>query len=119
MRFWSARSGLLLALAVGVVSLPGCVSRQWVPLDLGPAPVELFVDGERAEEIPPEIELRADRDHKLFVKRAGFVPELVVLETREIDGREALVPGAVRVRLRPAVGSRDIEIQEAVSPAVD
>jgi len=119
MRFWSARPGLLLALGVAILSAPGCVSRQRVPLDLGPAPVELFVDGERAEEIPPEIELRADRDHKLFVKRAGFVPELVVLETHEIDGRDALVPGEVRVRLHPAVGSRDIEIEEAVPPAVD
>jgi len=45
----------------------GCASRQWVPLDLGPGAVELYVNGDRAEEVPAEIELRADRDHKLYV----------------------------------------------------
>ena len=98
--------------AVAIVLVLGCATRQWVPLDLGPGAVELYVNGDRAQEVPPELELRADRDHKLFVKRPGYIPELVVIETREVDGRETLVPGEVRVRLLPIAGDRQIEIEE-------
>jgi hypothetical protein len=98
--------------AVTALVLPACAPKQRVPLDLGPAPVELSVDGALAGEIPGDLELRADRDHKLFVKRPGYVPELVVLESREIDGRYGLEPGQVRVRLRPVAGEPDLEIEE-------
>ncbi len=104
-------------LVVTCVALAACAPKQRIPLDLGPAPVELFVDGERAEAVPAELELRADRDHKLFVKRSGYVPELVVLEARETDGRDGLVPERVRVRLRPEIGDRDIEIEEVEEAA--
>jgi len=100
---------------LGCLALAGCAPKQRVPLDLGPGPVELFVDGERAEAPPAELALRADRDHKVFVKRPGYVPELVVLEAREVDGRQELVPDRVRVRLLPVIGDRDIEIQDAAS----
>lgn len=102
-----------VVIAMGLVLFLGCAARQWVPLDLGPGAVELYVNGDRAQEVPPEVELRADRDHKLFVKKPGYVPELVVIETREVEGRETLVPGGVRVRLLPIAGDRRIEIEEA------
>ena len=106
-------SGLLLSLVVG----GACATRQLVPLDLGPGPVELYVDGERADEVPVELELRADRDHKLFVKRAGFVPQLVVLEASEVDGRDQLAPEHVRVRLEPIAGNRELRIEDASEEA--
>ena len=102
-----------VVIAMGLVLFLGCAARQWVPLDLGPGAVELYVNGDRAQEVPPEVELRADRDHKLFVKKPGYVPELVVIETRVVAGRETLVPGGVRVRLLPIAGDRRIEIEEA------
>ncbi len=104
------RTGCLL---LGCLAFFACAPKQRVPLDLGPAPVELFVDGERAEELPPELELRSDRDHKIFVKRPGYIPELVVLEAREVDGRDGLVPDRVHVRLQPVVGDREIRIEDA------
>ncbi|MEZ4216602.1 MAG: hypothetical protein R3E88_09000 [Myxococcota bacterium] len=85
---------------------------QVVPLDVGPGAVEVYVDGARAEGAPRELELRADRDHKVFVKRDGYTPALVVLETRRVDGRDALAPDAVRVRLRPRAGEREVEIRD-------
>ena len=98
-----------LALALAVA----CAPRQRIPLDLGPGAVELYVNGERAEAVPQEVELRIDRDHKIFVKRPGYVPQLVVLETQEVDGEVALEPPQVRVRLHPVIGDRRIQIEEA------
>ena len=94
-------------------ALAGCAPMQVVPVDVGPGPVELYVDGERAEAVPARLELRADRDHKIFVKRDGFRPELVVLESRTVEGREQLVPGEVRVQLAPRAGEREVEIRDA------
>ena len=90
----------------------GCVTRQRVPLDVGPGPVLLFVDGELATEIPEELELRADRDHKIFVKRDGYTPELVVLESRELDGRDRLEPPRIEIRLKRKRGDRDVRIED-------
>jgi hypothetical protein len=98
--------------SIAVLVWAACAPKQRVPLDLGPAPVELYVDGALATEVPLEVKLRADRDHKIFVKRAGYVPELVVLETREVDGRYGLAPAEVRIRLRPIAGDPDLEIEE-------
>jgi hypothetical protein len=98
------------AVAAGVL---GCAPRQRVPLELSPLPVEVYLDGVRLENPPAELELRADRDHKLFVKRRGYQPELVVLESREVEGSPQLVPPVVRVRLeRRADGAREVEIEE-------
>jgi hypothetical protein len=44
------------------------------------------------------------------------VPELVVLEAREVEGREGLVPDRVRVRLQPEMGERGLEIEEIEEP---
>ena len=105
----AARAVLLLA----VCGFVACAPKQRVPLDLGPGAVELYVDGRRVEVVPPEVELRADRPHKLFVKRPGYRPELIVLEAREVAGEPALAPDEVWVRLRPLTGDRGVEIEEA------
>lgn len=102
-----------LVAAVVITLAVACAPKQRIPLDLGPGAVELYVDGERAEGVPQEVELRSDRDHKLFVKRPGYVPELIVLETQEVDGAVALEPPEVRIRLHPMIGDRQIQIEEA------
>jgi hypothetical protein len=72
----------------------------------------LYVDGELQAALPEEIELRADRDHVLYFKKPGYAPELVVLESRDRDGRPRLEPGAVRVELAPRAGTgRELEIE--------
>jgi hypothetical protein len=102
------RTALLgLALATGA-----CAPKQRIPLEAGPAPLWLYVDGELQPALPDEIELRSDRDHMLYFKKPGYASELVVLESRERDGRARLEPGAVRVELAPRGGSgRDLEIE--------
>jgi len=90
----------------------GCAPKQLIPLDVSPAPSQVYLDKEPLEESPSELELRADRDHTLFFKREGYRSELVVLETREIDGKERLVPDRVELRLRPLrSGTRDLEVE--------
>ena len=111
----ATRSRWTHAVAAGMVAVfvGGCAPKQWVPLDLGPGAVDLYVDGRRVDGVPREVELRADRDHKLFVKRPGYLPELVVLEAREVEGDAVLRPPSVRVWLEPVIGDRSIEIEEA------
>ena len=111
----ATRSGWTRGAVAGIVAVVvgGCAPKQWVPLDLGPGAVDLYVDGRRVDEVPSEVELRADRDHKLFVKRPGYLPELVVLETREVEGDAVLRPPSVSVWLEPVIGDRSIEIEEA------
>jgi len=99
-------------LALAVALCAGCAPLQVVPLDVGPGAVEVFVDGARAEGAPSELELRADRDHKIYLKRAGYVPELVVLESRRVEGRDRLEPAIVRARLAPRRGEREVEVRD-------
>jgi len=90
---------LLVALAVAAL---GCAPLQRVPLDVDPSGVQLYLDGAPVEGEPRELELRADRDHKLFFKRDGHRPVLVVLRsTVDRDGKPRLEPSAVQLRLIP------------------
>lgn len=50
----------------------------------------MFVDGERLDELPEALELRVDRDHKIFFKGERYRPELVVLRSESVDGKERL-----------------------------
>jgi hypothetical protein len=104
---------LLLALLPALLFAPlGFAPKQLIPLYVSPAPSQVFLDKEPLEESPSQLELRADRDHTLFFKRAGYRSELVVLETREIDGKERLVPERVELRLRPlSSGTQDLEVE--------
>jgi len=84
------------------VTLACAPATQWVALEVGPAPVQVFVDGEPvAGASPSEIELRADRPHVLFFKRDGYQAEQVVLRSVREEGGPRLDPAAVRVQLRP------------------
>jgi hypothetical protein len=93
-----ARAALLLAVA----GLACAATTQRVALDVGPAPVEVFVDGDPVPGAPVrEIELRADRPHVLFFKRDGYQAERVVLRSVRDAGGDRLEPATVRVLLVP------------------
>ena len=92
--------------------LVGCAPTQRVALDVGPEPVVLFVDGTRLEAVPPELELKATRDHTLFFKRDGYHSQLIVIRTREHDGDPRLEPAEVELRLRRiAVSEPEISVE--------
>jgi hypothetical protein len=103
------RSWLLLLLAV---ALTGCAPKQRIPLEVGPGPVTLYVDGQQLEALPAEVELRADKGHVLFFRAEGYRSERVLLFARERDGRPHLEPAQVKLKMVPAVaGTRSFEIQ--------
>ena len=102
----------MLGVAALLLAVPGCAPKQVIPLDVTPAPSEVYLDKAPLEAPASQLELRADRDHTLFFKRSGYRSELVVLETREIDGKKRLVPARVELRLRPlGSGTQDLEVE--------
>lgn len=87
-------------LLLGLASPTGCTATQMVGLDVGPEPLILFVDGERMDQVPPELELTANRDHTLFFQREGYLSQLIVVKTTELGGKAHLEPERVKLRLR-------------------
>jgi hypothetical protein len=112
------RCGLALSAAA---ALAACAPKQRIPLDCIPEEVAIYVDGARLEEVPSDLELRSDRPHTLYFKGPDFVPELVVLNSEEIDGKARLSPPEVCVRPRYVQANRNltVEIDPAVSAAPD
>lgn len=109
-RRWRGRSSVLLTAAMLALAV-GCAAKQRIPLDLQPSPAEIFVDGKRVKGDPSELELRVDRDHKIFIKSEGYRSELVVLRSVDVEGEDTLEPAAVAVRLSPLTRTRqDVEI---------
>ncbi len=97
---------------MGLAVALGCAPMQPVALDVEPDAAALFVDGEAVEGRPAVIELRADRDHKLYFKSEGYVSELVVLRTRQGEDGPRLEPDPVKVRLRSrSRGGSDVRIE--------
>jgi hypothetical protein len=80
--------GLLLALAGGA----GCASKQTVSLACVPREVTVYVDGRVLEGSPEDLSLRKDRPHTVFFKGGGYNTQMVVLESREVDGEPVLSP---------------------------
>jgi hypothetical protein len=79
-------ASLFLTLAVSA----GCASTQKVSLECVPSEVEVFVDGRRLEGSPQEVKLRVDDPHTVYFKGGGYHPQMVVLESREVDGKRRL-----------------------------
>jgi len=67
---------------------------QRVPLDACVTEkVVVYVDGRLLESDPASLELRSDEPHKLYIKRPGEPPRLIVLDaTPDRDGRLRLEP---------------------------
>ena len=83
-----------VAAALALALLCACAPKQRIPLDACVTEkVVVYVDGRLLEARPAELELRSDQPHKLYVKRPGEPPRLVVLETTEDgEGRPRLEP---------------------------
>ena len=122
------RSRWGLAALIGLASLVGCAPTrmQLVPLELAPARVSIYVDGEhRVARAAPgggeqQIELRSDVPHVLFFKREGYRPERVVLTSHEVDGVPQLRPERVVVRLDPLTPVRrqlSVELDDPPDPS--
>ena len=68
--------------------------------------------GQLLEEHPDALELRVDEPHKLYFKRPGHEPELVVLDSvTGDDGRPRLEPSNVCVELVPIGLERELTIE--------
>lgn len=112
----------LLRLACGAalgLAAHGCASTQSVPLDCVEEQIAVYVDGRLLEGDPDEIRLRTDQPHKLYFKREGSEPQLVVLEpTTGPDGERRLEPANVCVKLVPVGLGREItiEVEEDEAP---
>jgi hypothetical protein len=101
-------------MALGAAWLAGCAlifPFQRVPIDVTPDDAEVFVDGKLAPASAREPNLRADRDHSVFVKRDGYRSELVILRVDRGEGRPRLDPAALTIELRPLVPNRDLEVE--------
>jgi hypothetical protein len=82
-----------VAAALALAALLACAPKQRIPLDACVSEeVVVYVDG-RLLETSEALELRSDEPHKLFFKRPGEPPRLVVLEARaDGEGRPHLEP---------------------------
>jgi hypothetical protein len=103
-----------LAIAATAVAalLAGCATKQAVPLHCVTEEVVVYVDGRLLAEDPDLLELSADEPHKLYFKRPGYEPQLVVLDPRaDADGHPVLEPRDVCAELRPIGLDRELTIE--------
>ncbi len=105
------RIGLACA-GLGGIGLAGCAATQPIPLDCVPRQVEVYVDGELLEDRPDAIALTRDESHKIYLKRPGYAPELLVLQPEPgPDGTNQLDASDVCVELVPVGVERTLTIE--------
>jgi hypothetical protein len=107
------RLRLLIASAalLTAISCAAFAPFQRVPIDTAPRDAVVFIDGHQAGKSPMGANLRADRDHVVFLKREGYRPELVVIETQRPEGRPRLEPPEVLIQLVPLDKDRDLQVE--------
>jgi hypothetical protein len=90
----SRRRTRALAAVAALAALCACAPKQRIPLDACVTEkVVVYVDGRLLESDPASLELRSDEPHKLYIKRPGEPPRLVVLDPApDRDGRLRLEP---------------------------
>lgn len=98
----------------GLAGLLGCAPTQLIGLDVGPESLIVFVDGEPLNQIPPSVELTADRNHTLFFQLEGYRSQLIIVRTAERNGEDHLEPERVELRLK-----RSTETAPSVSVELD
>jgi len=101
------RSILVLGFALGFV-LVGCAEYQYVAVRSLPPEAEVYLDKQLVGKTPLRLRIGRSEAHALYVKRSGYRPELVVLESlRASDGLSFLTPPDVDLRLTPGAESAD------------
>lgn len=99
-------------LCLGLLGVASCATTQEIPLGCVHEKVQVYVDGRLLEQTPDSIDLAVDDPHKLYFKREGREPQLVVLEPRESpDGVMRLEPADVCAELVPVGLGRKLEIE--------
>jgi hypothetical protein len=101
---------------VAALALAACAAKQKIALECVPEEVAIYVDGERIEGTPPELALSRDQPHTLYFKGHGMMPELVVLNSEEVEGKATLSPGEVCVKPRYIQVNREVEME--IDPGV-
>ena len=76
---------------LGLAFVAGCASTQKVSLECVPSEVSVYVDGRQLEDRPEELKLGVDEAHTVYFKGGGYQPQMVVLESEEVDGKRRLV----------------------------
>ncbi len=102
---------LLALAAAAAMALVACAAKQKIALECIPEEVVIYVDGERLDGTPSELVLRSDQPHTLYFKGPGIVPELVILNSEEVEGKARLSPGEVCVKPRYVHVRREVEMQ--------
>lgn len=107
----TARGLTRVAIAAALAG-SGCASTQTVPLECLSEEVRVYVDGRLLEQNPDALELDTDEPHKLYFKREGHEPQLVVLESVvDAEGKARLSPADVCVELVPVGLARELTIE--------
>ncbi len=79
-----------------------CVPYQVVGIHSTPREAEIFVDGELVGHTPRRLPITTLGDHKVYLKKEGYRPELVVLLLhRPLDRINFLTPPDIYVTLTP------------------
>lgn len=100
------------ALGILLLAVAGCATKQRIPLECVAEEVQIYVDGRLLEGQPDAIDLPVDEPHKLYFKREGHEPQLVVLRPGEAaDGTAQLEPRDVCVELVPVGLGRRLTIE--------
>jgi hypothetical protein len=73
-----------------LVLAAGCASTQQVSLECVPSEVRVYVDGRELEGRRSELSLAVAEPHTLYFKGGSYRPQMVVLESREVDGERVL-----------------------------
>ena len=94
--------GLLLAAALTASSCLSCPPAfQRVNVRSEPAGADIFLDGDLVKQTPARLELSTLQDHKVYLKKEGYRPELIVVERKRTkDGVVYLSPPDISVTLQ-------------------
>jgi hypothetical protein len=109
----------LNAAALGLALIAAtCPPYQNVGINSTPSEAQIFVDGDLVGHTPAQISVGTLDDHKVYLKKEGYRPELVVLLLhRPTDQINFLTPPDVYVTLTPLSDSSldsdvTVEIEE-------
>jgi hypothetical protein len=116
----SRRRSRVLVVAAALVAA-ACAPKQRIPLEACVTDkVVVYVDGRLLESDPASLELRSDEPHKLYIKRPGEPPRLVVLEAApDREGRLRLEPADPCSEIVAVGEGRELTIEVDDGPAGD